>query len=268
MKQQLLLELQFREEIGYTKHMSKVFLSVVIPAYKEQDNLKSGVLKDVNDYLQKQKYSYEVLIVDDGSPDGTADLADKISSKFKNFFVYREPHRGKGGTVIAGILKAKGEIILFTDMDQATPIKELEKIIPKFEKGYDLAIGSRSNRKGAPIIRKLMAYGFMVLRTIILRLPYKDTQCGFKALSKKAAVDIFTIMKKYYEAKASSAAVTAGFDLEMLYLARKLGYKVAEVPVEWEHKGTARVNPIRDSILGLKDMLRVRINSLTNKYGL
>lgn len=250
----------------YTKIMAKkIDVSVVIPAYKEIGNLKSGVLKEVNGYLKKQKYSYEVLIVDDGSPDETAKLAKKLSKNFKNFKVIEEPHRGKGGTVIAGILKAKGEVVLFTDMDQATPIEELEKLLPQFEAGYDIVIGSRSGRKGAPLLRKLMAYGFMFLRTIILRLPYKDTQCGFKAMNQKAAKKIFGKMKKYYE---SGSGVTAGFDIEMLYLARKLGFKVAEVPVIWEHKGTERVSAVKDSIAAIKDMLRVRVNSLTNKYDL
>jgi len=248
--------------------MKRPYLSVVIPAYKEVDNINSGVLKEVYDYLNHQKYTWEVLVVDDGSPDGTPDLAEKFAKTHKRFRVMREPHRGKGGTVIAGVLAAKGEIVLFTDMDQATPLKEIEKILPKFDHGYEVVIGSRLGRKGAPLPRKLMAFGFVVLRTIILRLPFKDTQCGFKALNQKSAKAIFGKMKIFSGKVSKSAGVTAGFDLEMLYLARKLKIRVAEVPVNWEHKGSARVSPIKDSWQGLRDLVKVRINALRGLYKL
>jgi glycosyltransferase involved in cell wall biosynthesis len=245
---------------------TKPYLSVVIPAYKEIDNLKHGVLDLVRDYLVKQTYTWEVLIIDDGSPDKTADYIQKIIAKWKGFSLMREPHRGKGGTVIAGVLAAHGEVILFTDMDQATPINQIEKFIPRFTKGADIVIGSRAGRKGAPITRKVMAYGFQVLRTIILRLPYTDTQCGFKAVTHEAAQKVFHHMKIFGSGTSTNAGVTAGFDLEMLYLARKMGLKTIEVPVEWEHKGTARVSPLRDSYQGLRDMIKVRVNALSGKY--
>lgn len=247
--------------------MNKIFLSVVIPAYNEEYNLRSGVLDQVANYLNKQKYSWEVLFVDDGSSDLTAKIAEDFAKKNKNFFVLREPHRGKGGTVIAGMLKAKGEIILFTDTDQATPINQIEKFLPKFDEGYDIVIGSRSGRKGAPFLRKLMAYGFAFLRTIILRLPYKDTQCGFKAFRNEASKKIFNKMQIFSQKRQEKGAgVTAGFDLEVLYLARKLKLKVAEVPVVWRHKESERINAIRDSWEGLRDLLRVRINAINGKY--
>lgn len=247
--------------------MSKIYLSVVIPAYNEEKNIKSGVLEQVASYLKKQIYTWEVLIVDDGSIDQTAGLADQFAKRHKGFSVLKEPHRGKAGTVISGMLHAKGEHILFTDMDQATPINQIEKLLPKVNEGYDIAIGSRSGRKGAPMIRKLMAYGFMILRTLILRLPYKDTQCGFKVFTTQSSHEIFKRLKVFKEGQAvKGAAVTAGFDLEILYIARKLGFKVAEVPVQWEHKGTVRVSPIKDSIMGLRDLLKVRMNALIGRY--
>lgn len=244
---------------------NRPFLSVVIPAYKEVDNLNRGVLDTVTDFLNKQKFTWEVLVVDDGSPDKTADTAAlKIKGK-KNFRLLREPHRGKGGTVIKGVMEAQGEIVLFIDMDQATPIREFTKFMPKFDKGYDVVIGSRSGRKGEPFARKIMAYGFMILRTLILRLPYKDTQCGFKAFKRDAARNIFKRMMLFSEGK-SSTGVTAGFDLELLYIARKLNLKVAEVPVYWEHVGSVRVNPLKDSWLGFKNLLQVRYNALLGLY--
>ena len=247
--------------------MAKIYLSVVIPAYNEEHNLRSGVMGAVYDYLKNQDYSWEVLIVNDGSTDSTSELIRRALPKHPGLKLIDEPHRGKGGTVIAGMLAAKGENVLFTDMDQATPLDQLEKLLPKIDEGYDIAIGSRSGREGAPLIRQLMAGGYSLLRAIVLQLPYKDTQCGFKLFKRNAARKIFERMKIFNDQKLTQgAAVTAGFDLEILYLARKLKLKVAEVPVLWHHKEGTRVNPIKDSWDGLRDLLRVRINALTGKY--
>ncbi len=242
-------------------------LSVVIPAYNEAKNLKRGVLSEVNDFLKKNFSNWEVLVVDDGSNDETRKIVNDFCKKHSTFSLIEEPHRGKAGAVISGMLHAKGEVILFADMDQATPINELSKFLPKFEEGYDIVIGTRKDRKGAPLVRKIMAQGFTTLRTVILRLPYKDTQCGFKAFTREASNKIFPKLKIFKEQQlVKGAAVTAGFDLEILYIARKLGLKVAEVPVNWEHKGTDRVNPIKDSWAGLRDLMKVRLNALMGKY--
>jgi dolichyl-phosphate beta-glucosyltransferase len=247
--------------------MGKIFLSVVMPAYNEEFNLRTGVLDSVYDYLSRQKYSWEVLFVDDGSTDATTKLAEGFAKKHPNFFVSKEPHRGKAGTVTAGILKAKGQIVLFTDTDQATPIDQLEKILPKFDEGYDVVIGSRHGREGAPVIRKIMATGFSILRLLVLRLPFKDTQCGFKAFTSHAATEIFKRLEIFSSKNISKgASVTAGFDLEILYIARKLGYKIAEVPVDWHHKEGTKVDPIKDSIEGLRGLIMVRLNALQGKY--
>lgn len=247
--------------------MKNIYLSVVIPAYNESKNIKSGVLSQVYKYLSKQTYLWEVLIVDDASSDDTVFLVEKFIKDKKGFRLLREPHRGKGGTVIAGVLASRGEYVLFTDMDQATPLPEVEKVFPKFSKGYDVVIGSRKGREGAPLVRKMMAYGFQILRTIVLRLPYKDTQCGFKAFRKDAACRIFERMRVFREGNSlKGASVTAGFDLEILYVARKLGLRVAEVPVTWKHRESKRVNPIKDSLEGFRDLLRVRMNAFLGKY--
>ena len=247
--------------------MKKVFLSVVIPAFNEEHNIRTGVLDGIFDYLKEQKYSWEVILVDDGSSDKTAFLGEQFSKKHGQMLVMKEPHRGKGGTVITGMLKAVGEIILFTDMDQATPIDQLEKILPQFSKRHDIVIGSRRGREGAPLIRKSMAYGFSVLRYLVLRLPYKDTQCGFKAFTQKSARRIFGKMKIFDEKMTTQgSSVSAGFDLEVLYLARKLGYKVAEVPVDWHHKEGTKVNPIKDSWEGFRDLFKVRLNASLGRY--
>jgi dolichyl-phosphate beta-glucosyltransferase len=253
---------------------NKPFLSIVIPSYNEEHNIRTGSLSGMIDYLKDQDYTWEILVIDDGSTDKTADLAEKFAKTHKNISIFREPHRGKGGTVIAGMLKANGAIVIFDDMDQATPIDQLEKILPKFDEvlpdgrqGYDVVIGSRAGREGSPIIRKAMAYGFSILRNLILQLPYKDTQCGFKAFTKRSSEKIFRNLQIFNARQAQAgASVSAGFDLEILYVARKLDLKVAEVPVVWHHKEGTRVNPIKDSWEGLRDLIKVRINSLTGKY--
>lgn len=242
-------------------------LSIVIPAYNEEKNIQNGCLEQVFNFLREQEYPWEVLLVDDGSDDKTLGLLKEFSQKHQSFKVMAEPHRGKGGTVIAGMLKAEGDIILFTDLDQATPISEINRLLPKFDKGFDIVIGIRKGRKGAPIIRKLMAYGFAFLRYLVLRLPFKDTQCGFKAFKKEAAKKIFGKMKVFSDKKARAGShVTAGFDLEVLYIARKQKLKVAQVEVNWEHKETERIDPIKDSLEGLKDLITVRINAFLGRY--
>ncbi len=247
--------------------MSELKLSVIIPAYNESKNLKDKVLNEVDGYLRRQVYPYEVLIVDDGSKDDTVALAKEQAKKLKNFKVVENPHGGKAVTVMSGLLKSTGEVALFTDMDQATPISEVEKLFKKFDEGFDIVIGSRHGRKGAPAIRKLMAWGFATLRNIILGLPFSDTQCGFKAFNRQAVEQIFPgLLENWKKMKSQKAAVNAGFDVETLFIAKKRGLKIAEVAVEWHYVGTERVQMIGDSLEALKDMFRVRLNDLSGKY--
>lgn len=247
--------------------MQAPYLSVVVPAYNEEDNIKKGSPGKVLDYLKKQKYSWEVVFVDDGSLDKTAKLLEEYAKRDNRVKLVKNPHQGKAATVTTGVLKANGDIILFTDMDQATPLKEVENFFPFFEQGYDLVIGSRRGRKDAPLVRKMMALGFIVLRTLILRLPFSDTQTGFKALKREASRKIFNSLYIFSkQGVIKGAAVKAGFDLEVLYVAHKLGFKIKEVPVEWKHQGSLRVNPLKDSIDGLKDLLRIRWYAIKGAY--
>jgi dolichyl-phosphate beta-glucosyltransferase len=243
-------------------------LSVVIPAYNEEDNIKGGAAIRVLDYLKKQKYTWEIVFVDDGSSDNTAKLLEDLAKKEKGTRVIKNPHQGKAATVTTGMLAGRGDIVLFTDMDQATPLNQIEKFFPYFEDGYDIVIGSRTGRKGAPLIRKVMAWGFVVLRTIFLRLPFHDTQTGFKAFTNKAAQDVFSHLIIFgKQGLIKQPAVKAGFDLEFLYVARKRKYKIKEVPVEWKYQGTKRVSAIRDGFDSLKDILKIRWHALKGEYG-
>lgn len=247
----------------------KPYLSVVIPAYNEETNIRLGALDKVVRFMDDLSYSWEVLLTDDGSTDGTKGLLEEFALTNPGFRVIHSIHQGKALTVIAGVLAAKGEIVLFTDLDQATPIGEVEKLLPWFKKGFDVVIGSRSNRReGAPLTRRVMARGFIILRSFFLGLHgIADTQCGFKAFRQPVARDIFSRLKLYSDHhEVEGSMVTAGFDIEVLFLARKLGYTIKEVPVEWHYVETRRVNPIKDSWQGLLDIVRIRVNSIYGLY--
>lgn len=245
------------------------FLSVVIPAYNEETNIRLGALDKVSRYLERQPYSWEAIIVNDGSSDCTMMLLDEFVKNNRGFRLIHNIHLGKAGTVATGVASSKGEIVLFTDLDQATPIRELENLLPWFEKGYDVVIGSRSGiRQGAPVFRIMMARGFMFLRSTLLGLKgIIDTQCGFKAFKREAALEIFRSLKLYGTKKeVTGSMVTAGFDIEVIFLAKKRGYKIKEVPVEWHYVETRRVNPIKDSWQGFLDILRIRLNAVKGHY--
>lgn len=246
---------------------SKPYLSVVVPAYNEEINIKKGAPDRLISYMKQQSYTWEILFVDDGSSDNTATLLEAYEKNEPRVHLIKNPHQGKAATVTTGVMMANGDIVLFTDTDQATPMKEVEKFLPLFDNGFDVVIGSRTGRAGMPLLRKVMAYGFVFLRTIILRLPFKDTQTGFKAFSKESAHKIFSSLKIFGHGGAiKGAAVKAGFDVEILFVARKLGYKIKEVPVVWLHPGTTRVNPLKDSIEALSDMIRIRWYALKGEY--
>ena len=232
-------------------------------------NLQKGVLEKVERFLGRQKFDYEVIIVDDGSTDGSVDFEEKFVKENKNFRLIKNSHTGKAGAVTAGMLSAKGEYVLFTDMDQATPIEELNKLILYIDK-YDIVIGSRnSQRKGAPLSRALMAKGMILLRTVIVGISgIKDTQCGFKLFKKDVSDKLFSDLRDFHKGyrKISGSSVKAGFDVELLFLARKYKYSIKEVPVEWLYVETRRVSPVKDSIEALEDLINIRFNDLSGRY--
>lgn len=250
--------------------MSANYLCVVIPCFDEMANLQKGVLDKVRRFLDKKKFSYEVIIVDDGSKDGSAELLKEFVKDNARFRLIESSHTGKAGAVTRGVLEAKGEYVLFTDMDQATPIEELDKLLPFFEKEYDIVIGSRNTkRKGAPWTRLLMARGMMVLRSLLVGIRgIADTQCGFKMFRRAAAQSLFLKIQRLHSGfqPRSGSSVSAGFDVELLYLAQKFGYKIKEVPVNWLFVESRRVNPLRDSIDGFVDLLKIKLNDIQGKY--
>ncbi|KKU83721.1 MAG: Glycosyl transferase family 2 [Microgenomates group bacterium GW2011_GWA2_47_8] len=249
--------------------MIKPYLSVVIPAYNEETNIRLGALDTVSRYLDGQKYEREVILVNDGSTDRTGELLRAYTAGHHNFRFIDNHHMGKAGSVITGMRDAKGEIVLFCDLDQATPIPEVKKLLPWFGKGYDIVIGSRnSKREGAPMLRRIMAKGFMILRSMVLGIHgISDTQCGFKAFRRQTIGRIFSRLKRYGKVEpVSGSMVTAGFDIEVLYLAKKMGFSIKEVAVEWHYVETRRVNPMKDSWQGLIDIFAIRLNAWRGRY--
>jgi dolichyl-phosphate beta-glucosyltransferase len=249
--------------------MNTPSLSVIIPAYNEETNIRLGALEKVARYLNGQSYIWEVIIVDDGSKDASVSLIEQFVQQNANFRMIKNPHQGKAATVITGISASKGEIILFSDLDQATPLNELDHVLPWFNKGYDIVIGSRAGRReGAPMLRRVMARGFMLLRTLFLGLEgIVDTQCGFKAFKREAAQKIVGKLSLYRTGKnVSGAMVTAGFDIEVLYISKTLGYRIKEVSVEWHYVETRRVNPLFDTWQGLHDIFCIRLRAWKGMY--
>lgn len=248
----------------------QTFLSIVIPSFDEMANLQKGVLDKVEHFLNKKKYNYEVIIVDDGSTDGSITFVERFVKGNPYFKLIKNQHMGKAGAVTAGVLAATGEYILFTDMDQATPIEEIEKLLPYFNEDFNIVIGSRSTRrKGSPWTRLVMARGMILLRSLLVGLNgITDTQCGFKIFKNSVAKKLFTKVQKLHNgfSQISGSNVTAGFDVELLYLAEKMNFSIKEVPVNWLYVETRRVNPLTDSIEGFFDLLRIKWNDLQGKY--
>jgi dolichyl-phosphate beta-glucosyltransferase len=245
-------------------------LSVIIPCYNEETNIRNGVLHVVTEYLDKQPYEKEVIIVDDGSEDKSVDLAERFiqSANVPYMRVLKNPHGGKAATVITGLLEGKGDIVMFTDMDQATPIEEVEKLLPYFEEGYDIVFGSRAGRReGAPLTRRILSTGHGILKNLIVNVNFKDTQCGFKAFKRDKIRPMLDRLRIHGTRQVvKGGMVASGFDLEMLFVAKKMGYKIMEVPVEWHYVGTKRVNVIKDSWRGIKDMINLRLNDIRGVY--
>ena len=248
---------------------NKIFLSVITPSYNEMANLQKGVLDKIDHFLSKQSYTSEVIIVDDGSDDGSTEFVEKFAKENSRFRLIRNSHTGKAGAVTTGMLKAEGDLRLFTDMDQATPIEEVDKLLPYFKQGFDVVIGSRPKRKGSPLSRRIVSKGAVILRKILVGMyDLSDTQCGFKMFTAESGGELFSRINNLHKGfqKISGSSVTAGFDVELLYLAKKLGYKIKEVKVEWLFVETRRVNPITDSIDGVKSFLIIAMNKLSGKY--
>jgi len=245
-------------------------ISLIVPCYNEELNLQKGTLDKIGNFTKDDPRFIEVLISDDGSTDQTKKIIkEKYLPLFPKFKLLENPHQGKAGAIISAIKKAEGDWVFFTDFDLATPIEEVEKLIYFAKKNIPIIIGSRNtHREGAPIIRKLMALGFIFLRNILLNLKdLKDTQCGFKMFKKDAALKIIKKLKVFSQKrKIKTSSVSAGFDLEFLFLAQKLGMEIKEIPVTWKHVETKNVRFLKDALESLKDMVKIKYFQIKGSY--
>jgi glycosyltransferase involved in cell wall biosynthesis len=249
--------------------MKQPYLSVIIPAYNELDNFRRGALDKVWQYLKDRSFTWEVILVDDGSKDGSIELLKQFCQKKPGFRLIENPHLGKAGTVATGVKAARGKYVLFTDFDQATPLSEFAKLRPYLENGYEVAIGSRevsgAKREDEPFYRHLMGRGFNFGVRLLTVRGIADTQCGFKAFKNEVAQELFRKLQVYKPTREKVAFVGA-FDVELLFIAQKLGYKIAEVPIHWQHVETARIDPVIDSMRMALDVIKIRLYHLLGRY--
>jgi len=235
--------------------------SIVIPAYNESARI-GGTMEKILAFSARSGWRAEILIVNDGSDDDTAQIVRQHAAANPAVRLIENPgNHGKGYSVRNGVLHAQGQVILFSDADLSSPIEESTALFAALAAGADVAIGSRWLRselqtQRQPLHRQLYGRIFNLLLRLILGLHYKDTQCGFKAFTRRAALTIFPLQK----------IERWGFDPEILYLARKFGFRVKEVPVRWAHREGTRLNPLRDGMRMLWEMLKIRWFALGGKY--
>jgi glycosyltransferase involved in cell wall biosynthesis len=235
--------------------------SIVIPAYNEGARL-GATLEKALAYIVQRAWDAEIIVVNDGSSDNTGEIVHSYAAGNPTLRLLENPgNRGKGYSVRNGLLHARGEILLFSDADFSSPIEEMEKLVAALKDGADIAIGSRWLRsdlqtRRQPLYRQLFGRVFNLLLLVVLGLNFKDTQCGFKAFTRQTAKTIFPLQ----------SIDRWGFDPELLYLAKKFEFKVAEVPVAWAHREGTRISPLRDGAMMFLEMLKIRWNALTGKY--
>ena len=241
--------------------MSHPQLSIVIPAYNESARIEA-TLERVMECVEAQAWDAEVLVVDDGSKDDTATIIERWMDRYPRLHLIKNPgNRGKGYSVRNGLLQAAGDIVMFTDADLSAPMEEGNRLLAAIAGGADVAIGSRWLDRARqtihqPLYRQFFGRCFNAITRGVMGLPFKDTQCGFKAFRREAAQVIFRLQ----------TIERWGFDPEILFIARKLKFTVQEVPVTWGHDERSRMSYLKDGMKMLEEMAVIRYNSLAGQY--
>jgi len=241
--------------------MSHPQLSIVIPAYNESARIEA-TLGRVMACVEMQGWDAEVLVIDDGSKDATAEIVESWMERYPRLHLIQNPgNRGKGYSVRNGLLQAAGDVVMFTDADLSAPMEEAGLLLKAIAGGADVAIGSRWMDRGRqtiqqPLYRQFFGRCFNAITRTVMGLPFKDTQCGFKAFRREAAQVIFRLQR----------IERWGFDPEILFISRKLKYKIVEVPVTWGHDERSRMSYLKDGMKMLEEMAVIRYNSLAGRY--
>ncbi|HWG17827.1 MAG TPA: dolichyl-phosphate beta-glucosyltransferase [Acidobacteriaceae bacterium] len=241
--------------------MATPHLSIVIPAYNEAARIENALAR-VLECVEQQHWDAEVLVVDDGSKDATPQIVHRWMERYPRLhLIQNNGNRGKGYSVRNGLLQAAGDIVMFTDADLSAPMEEAERLFAAIADGADVAIGSRWLDKTRqtthqPLYRRFFGRCFNWVTRTVMGLPFKDTQCGFKAFRREAAQVIFRLQR----------IERWGFDPEILFIARKLGYDIREVPVTWGHDERSRMSYLKDGMKMLEEMAVIRGNSVAGRY--
>jgi len=240
--------------------MNKIYLSVVIPVYNEESRIEN-CFKEIEEYFVTKDYSYEIIFVDDGSQDRTADIiTERIMNKSNFRLIKNNINYGKGHGVKTGVMVASGEYIMFIDADMSTPINQLEKLLP-FALKYNIVIGSRYLHSKCikvrqPLIRRVVSRLGNIAMRIVLDLPFADTQCGFKLFQNIPAKEIFS----------RQTIERWGFDMEILAIAQKKKYSVKEVAVDWLDDSNSTLRAGHAAMNTLKELIKIKLNLIFNKY--
>ncbi len=249
-----------------------IFLSVIIPCYNEEANLKLGVLPQVHEYLSKLKFGWEVIISDDGSTDNSREIVKKEIKNLSGFRLIENQHGGKPAALMGGLKQAKGEWVLFTDMDQSTPIGELDKLLP-FTDSYCTVIGSRGlGRENFSLYRKIGSVLFLTFRRVLILPEIKDTQCGFKLFKKNELIEAFGELEFFKVKQRTTGWKVTSYDVELLHILKRNGCNIKEVEVTWldrdisKNKGGGVSRYIRESKEMLLQIMRVKINDMRGLY--
>ncbi|MBI2414960.1 glycosyltransferase family 2 protein [candidate division WWE3 bacterium] len=248
-----------------------VDFSIIIPAYNEESGITSSLTQVLN-FMRGYNDNFEIIVVDDGSSDRTCEKVEAYARENQVVSVVRNPHKGKAFAIRTGILMSSGKYVLMADADMATPIEELKRLMVWItDHNFDIVIASRegigAKRFNEPLMRHIMGRVFNTIIRFVSIQDFQDTQCGFKVFKGDVAKNIFGKLLLFgADSPNIKNARVSAFDVEVLIVAKRLGYRTKEVPVSWTYVPTVRVNPFRDSLLNLLDVLKVKLNDILGKY--